>query len=119
MNWISAGAFLAFLGVALGAFGAHALQERVEPRDLEIFKTATYYLMTHALAMIGFGLFQAKEGWPGWCFLFGIFVFSGSLYLLVFSGIRIFGAITPIGGLLFMAGWIGFALEARTRGALK
>jgi uncharacterized membrane protein YgdD (TMEM256/DUF423 family) len=119
MNWVSTGAFLAFLGVALGAFGAHALQERIEPNFLEIYKTGTYYFMIHALALILIGLFQPKKSWPGWCFLFGILIFSGSLYLLVFTGIKTFGAITPMGGLLFMAGWIGFALEAKNRGVVK
>jgi uncharacterized membrane protein YgdD (TMEM256/DUF423 family) len=117
MNWTGIGALMAFLGVALGAFGAHALQERLDPYFLDIYKTSTHYLMIHALALILIGLFQPKKSWPGWCFFLGILIFSGSLYLLVLSGIRIFGAITPLGGLLFMAGWIGFALEARIRGA--
>jgi uncharacterized membrane protein YgdD (TMEM256/DUF423 family) len=117
MNWIKIGAFIAFLGVAFGAFGAHALQGRIEPELLEIFKTSTYYLTTHALALILFGLFPAKKQWPGWCFLVGVIIFSGSLYALIFSGIRIFGAITPIGGVLFMAGWLGFAFQSKTNEA--
>jgi uncharacterized membrane protein YgdD (TMEM256/DUF423 family) len=115
MRWIPTGAGFAFLGVALGAFGAHALQERVDAHELDVYKTATQYLTTHAFALILFGLFQSKKAWPGWCFLFGIVIFSGSLYALVFSGIKILGAITPAGGLLFMAGWAGFALEAGKR----
>jgi len=112
MNSISIGAIFGFLGVALGAFGAHALQDRLDPAMLEIYKTATHYLMIHALALILFGLMGSKARWPGRCFLGGILVFSGSLYALALSGIRILGAITPIGGLLFMAGWIGFAIHA-------
>ncbi|MBU6154824.1 MAG: DUF423 domain-containing protein [Bdellovibrionales bacterium] len=117
MNWIGIGTLLAFFGVALGAFGAHALQDRVEPHLLEIFKTSTHYFMIHSIALVLFGLFRAKKNWSGWCFLMGILIFSGSLYTIVFTGARAFGAITPIGGVLFMAGWIGFAFEAGKRGS--
>ena len=119
MNWTSIGSLLGFLGVALGAFGAHAIQDRVEPRFFEIYKTASHYLMIHALALVLFGLSRSGRFWPGWCFLFGIVIFCGSLFALVFTGIKALGAITPIGGLLFMAGWLGFALEARNRSASK
>jgi uncharacterized membrane protein YgdD (TMEM256/DUF423 family) len=113
VNFSSFGAAIAGIGVALGAFGAHGLRDRLSPEFLEIFKTATYYLMIHALALILFTLSGARKSWPGYCFLAGIAIFSGSLYALVFTGIKMLGAITPIGGVLFIAGWIGFAALMR------
>ena len=110
MNFSRIGAALAAVGVALGAFGAHGLQGRLEPELLEIFKTSTYYLMIHALALVLFGMSQPVKRWPGWCFLLGVGFFSGSLYGIVLTGVRLLGAITPIGGVLFIAGWIGFSL---------
>ncbi|MDT8370246.1 MAG: DUF423 domain-containing protein [Longimicrobiales bacterium] len=105
-----AGALAAFVAVALGAFGAHALEARVEPRDLEIWRTAVRYQMWHALALLGIAALHAR--WPGggtvvagWSFVAGIVIFSGSLYLLVGSGARWLGAITPIGGVAFLVGW--------------
>ena len=104
------GASLALLAVALGAFGAHALQDRLEPRALEIFDTAVRYQMSHALALVllaallprlhpGLGLTA------GWAFVAGILVFSGSLYLLVATGVGRWGAVTPIGGVAFLVAW--------------
>ena len=110
------GACLAGLGVMLGAFGAHGLQGRITPEFLEIFKTATYYLMTHALALILFGLAGPSRRWPGYCFLGGIAIFSGSLYALVLTGIKLLGAITPVGGVLLIAGWAGFAASMKYSG---
>ncbi|HKK93501.1 MAG TPA: DUF423 domain-containing protein [Longimicrobiales bacterium] len=104
------GAIFALIAVALGAFGAHALESRVEPRDLEIWETAVRYQMWHALALIVLAALHTR--WPGggmvfagWSFVAGIVVFSGSLYALVGTGIRGLGAITPIGGLAFLIGW--------------
>jgi uncharacterized membrane protein YgdD (TMEM256/DUF423 family) len=113
MNWIALGSWFGFLGVALGAFGAHALRDQVGPDLLEIHKTATHYLMIHSIALILFGLLPPRRSWPGWCFLSGILIFSGSLYALVLTQVRALGAITPVGGILLMSGWIGFALSAR------
>jgi uncharacterized membrane protein YgdD (TMEM256/DUF423 family) len=110
MKFARIGAALAGIGVALGAFGAHGLQGRLTPEFLEIYKTATGYLMIHAFGLILFGFSGIKKSWPARCFLGGIGFFSGSLYSLVFTGIRKLGAITPIGGVLFIAGWIGVAL---------
>ena len=105
------------LGVAAGAFGAHALQGKVEPRMLEVFETAARYQMYHALALLAVGL--ARVHWPttllsmaGWFFLAGILVFSGSLYLMTATGERWLGAITPIGGLAFIVGWLLLAARA-------
>lgn len=116
--FLQAGAVSALVAVAAGAFGAHALRARLEPRDLEIFETAVRYQMYHALALLVAA--WATERAPastamaaGWLFLAGTLVFSGSLYLLVLTGTRWLGAVTPIGGLCFLAGWLALALSAR------
>ncbi|MDE2141974.1 MAG: DUF423 domain-containing protein [Elusimicrobia bacterium] len=99
-----------FLAVGLGAFAAHGLKSKISPEMLAIWETGVRYHMYHALALIAVGLLSDK--WPsravtnaGWCFLGGIVVFSGSLYVLSLTGERRLGAVTPIGGLLFLAGW--------------
>jgi uncharacterized membrane protein YgdD (TMEM256/DUF423 family) len=104
------GALLAFLGVALGAFGAHALRARLTPGDLDIFETGVRYQMYHALALLFVA--WAATRWPGglvhaagWAFVVGVLVFSGSLYVLVLSGLRWMGAITPLGGVALLLGW--------------
>lgn len=107
----AAGATLALVAVALGAFGAHALQERLEPGRLEVFETAVRYQFFHALALVLVALVLSRHpGGPaqvaGWGFLAGIVVFSGSLYLLVFTGVGRWGAVTPVGGVAFLAGWV-------------
>ena len=118
MNWMTVGALFAFFGVALGAFGAHSLRTRITPRDLEIFEVAVRYQLYHALAILITGL---TLWWRGldvsrlltlapWLFAAGIVIFSGSLYLLVLTGKRWLGAVTPIGGVLFLAGWFLLAL---------
>ena len=104
------GALLAALAVAAGAFGAHALRERLAPELLDTFETAARYHVYHALALIAAAWVSAR--WPGpastaagWLFVAGIVLFSGSLYALAFTGVTALGAITPIGGLAFLAGW--------------
>lgn len=116
MNTIGVGALFAFVGVALGAFGAHALQGKVQPEDLPIWETAVRYQMYHALAIMMVGIMQqlsaAQSVWlskSALLFIGGIILFSGSLYLLVITGRRWLGAITPLGGLLMLAGWIALA----------
>jgi uncharacterized membrane protein YgdD (TMEM256/DUF423 family) len=111
------GAVAAFLAVALGAFGAHGLRGRLSPEMLAVFQTGVQYHMAHALALILVaGIMGRMSGWliqtAGWCFVAGIVFFSGSLYLLAVSGVTILGAITPIGGLLFLAGWACLAFAA-------
>ncbi|MBA4158714.1 MAG: DUF423 domain-containing protein [Gemmatimonadetes bacterium] len=105
------GAVFGFLGVAAGAFGAHALRARVEPGLLAVFETAVRYQMYHALGLFAVALLLGRAPSraaraAGWLFTGGILVFSGSLYLLVLSGVRWLGAITPIGGVAFLAGWL-------------
>lgn len=113
---ISFGAVLAFISVLLGAFGAHAIRGKIGYDLFEIYQTGTQYLTIHALALILYGLFvrgnDIKKIWPAYAFLFGIFIFSGTLYIITFTAIKAFGAVTPIGGLSLMVGWIGFAVQA-------
>lgn len=113
--FLVAGALFAGVGVAAGAFGAHALGDRVTPARLETFETGVRYQMYHALALLLTGwIATAWTGWQidaaGWLFLAGIVIFSGSLYLLVLTDTSWLGAITPLGGLAFIAGWIMLAI---------
>jgi uncharacterized membrane protein YgdD (TMEM256/DUF423 family) len=107
-----------FLAVALGAFGAHALQSRLPADRLAIFETGVRYQMYHALALVAVALVLQWGGqarlatWAGWAFVAGIVIFSGSLYALVLTGVRTWGAVTPIGGLAFLAGWALLAMAA-------
>jgi uncharacterized membrane protein YgdD (TMEM256/DUF423 family) len=114
---VALGAAMSGLAVAAGAFGAHALRARLTPGDLLVFETAARYQMYHGLALIAAGL--VADRWPGplastagWLFLAGIVLFSGSLYALTLSGMRGLGAITPLGGLCFLAGWACLAVGA-------
>ena len=112
-QWLVLGALSACLSVAAGAFGAHALKASFSPEALVTWETAARYQMYHALAMLAVGLAaQALRTTSlrvaGLLFLIGTLVFSGSLYALVLTGERWLGAITPIGGLALMAGWLAF-----------
>jgi len=114
-TWIVLGCALAGLGVAAGAFGAHALEGSVPTDLLAVYETAARYQLTHALGLLFVGI--ASTRWPdrrwdiaGWMFASGIFVFSGSLYALSLTGSRWLGAITPIGGACFLVGWVAAAL---------
>jgi len=104
------GALAGFLGVAFGAFGAHALRARLSPQSLEVFETGVHYQMYHAFAVLVVAIALARiDGWilrsAGWLFTIGIVLFSGSLYAIALTGVRTFGAITPIGGVAFLVGW--------------
>ncbi|MFQ6676690.1 MAG: DUF423 domain-containing protein [Fidelibacterota bacterium] len=110
------GALLAGLAVILGAFGAHALKARVSPEDLAIFETAVKYHMYHALGLIlvgllGFHYSPETIQLPAWMIMGGILIFSGSLYVLVLSGVRWLGAITPIGGISLIVSWLLLAFN--------
>lgn len=101
---------LGFLAVAGGAFGAHALRARVTPEALAVFETGVRYHMYHALALLGVGILLGRLStnqlvWAGWLFIIGTVIFSGSLYLLTFTGVRSWGAVTPLGGVALLAGW--------------
>jgi uncharacterized membrane protein YgdD (TMEM256/DUF423 family) len=110
-----AGALSALVAVAAGAFGAHALRARLPADLLAVFETGARYQMYHALALIAVA--WAVTRWPGtpiraagWLFLAGTLLFSGSLYLLALTGARWLGAITPLGGLVFLGGWLLLAV---------
>ena len=114
--WIVSGAVFGGLGVMLGAFGAHALKESLSERSLQTYQTASHYQFLHALALILLGIWiqsQTQTGplaqAAGWLFAVGIVLFSGSLYALAVTDIKILGAVTPFGGLSFIAGWFCFA----------
>ena len=119
-RFFSIGAASALIAVAAGAFGAHALRSRLEPASLAIFETGARYQMYHALGLIAvaFAVSQwpaARSAvWAGWLFVAGTILFSGSLYLLALTGVRWLGAVTPLGGLAFMLGWICLALAPRS-----
>lgn len=118
-RWVTLGATFAGLGVAFGAFGAHALKTQVAPEDLAIFETGVRYQMYHAFALLALGLVanRADSGLiraAGHAFVTGIVIFCGTLYAMTFGAPRWFGAITPIGGLALMAGW-GMLAVAATR----
>lgn len=106
------------LSVALGAFGAHALRGRIEENLLANYQTGVSYMFYHALAL--FVVAWAAGKWPasnlsiwaGWLFVVGVVFFSGSLFIMAFTGLRWLGAITPIGGVAFIAGWLLLALVA-------
>lgn len=113
-NVLLLGAILMALAVLLGAFGAHALKNSLSPEMLAVYKTGVEYQFYHALGLLAIGLigFHIKSKWIRWSgilLIAGILIFSGSLYALSISGIKILGAITPIGGLSFVAGWICLA----------
>lgn len=108
--FVAIGAILGFVGVAAGAFGAHGLKSRVSGEMLAVFETAARYQMYHALALVLIGLLAASKTSglltaSGWSMLAGVVIFSGSLYVMTFTGLKWLGAITPIGGLAFLAGW--------------
>ena len=115
-GWLMVVAILGGLAVAAGAFGAHALEGKLSDQYLEVYKTAVQYQMIHTLALLGvaiLGAIHPDAAWlrpSAWLFLVGTVLFSGSLYALVFSGIRPLGMITPIGGLAFILGWVALAL---------
>jgi len=109
-TFFALGALFAGLAVAAGAFGAHGLRGRLDADMLAVFETGARYQMYHALALLAVA--WAVTRWPdgyasaaGWCFVMGITVFSGSLYALALSGVRVLGAITPVGGVAFLVGW--------------
>lgn len=116
-TFVILGALSAFLGVAAGAFGAHGLKDRLTAEMLSAFEAGVRYQMYHAFALIAAAWMQSK--WPspfvtagGWLFVIGTVLFCGSLYLMSVSGTRWLGAITPLGGLSFLAGWVCLAWAA-------
>lgn len=106
------GTLLAATGVALGAFGAHALKTRLDDAMLAVWQTAVLYHLVHAVGIVAIALAaRALPGsaWAGWLLVAGVLLFSGSLYVLALTGVRAFGAVTPLGGVAFIAGWLVLA----------
>lgn len=117
--FLSVAAILGGLSVAAGAFATHALREQISKRSLEIFETGVRYQMYHALALFLVALLISRTEFPqpllvasGWLFIIGIAIFSGSLYALSLTGIKSLGAIAPLGGVAFLAGWSALAFAA-------
>jgi uncharacterized membrane protein YgdD (TMEM256/DUF423 family) len=116
-TFLALGAISAAISVAAGAFGAHALKARLSPDLLAIFETGARYELYHAvgLALAAWATVRfpgAAASWAGWLFVAGTVLFSGSLYALALSGVRALGAVTPFGGVAFIAGWIALAIAA-------
>jgi len=112
--WIGFGAFYAALAVIFGAFGSHALKSKLSPSDFDIFQTASQYHMYHALGILAIGMVATRIdstllNTAGIFIAVGSIIFSGSLYALVLTDTRILGAVTPIGGVLLIIGWLSFA----------
>jgi uncharacterized membrane protein YgdD (TMEM256/DUF423 family) len=115
--FLAVAAISAAISVAAGAFGAHALKARLSPDLLAIFETGARYEMYHAfgLALAAWAASRfagAAPAWAGWLFVAGTVLFSGSLYALALTGVRALGAVTPFGGVAFIAGWIALAIAA-------
>ncbi|GLI86501.1 DUF423 domain-containing protein [Rossellomorea marisflavi] len=111
-TFIIIGAINAFLSVALGAFGAHALEGKISAKYIETWNTGVQYQMFHAIGILIIGVMlgnlapSSLLSWSGWLMLIGTILFSGSLYVLSLSGIKVLGAITPLGGVSFLAAWV-------------
>ena len=120
MNWIATGAMALAVAVSLGAFGAHGLRGRLDAYSLEVYERAVFYHFIHALGLLLVALLAragaiggAVTGRVGWLLLAGILLFSGSLYLLAITGQRWLGAVTPVGGVSFIAAWVLLAWSSR------
>jgi uncharacterized membrane protein YgdD (TMEM256/DUF423 family) len=119
MNWTAIGAIFMALAVGMGAFGAHALKDRLDEYSQSVYEKAVFYHFIHALGILLISLLArtgivsaSGEARAAWLLAVGILLFSGSLYALAISGTRILGAITPFGGICFIIGWIVLAYEA-------
>lgn len=118
-SWFALGAWLAAMGVMAGAFGAHALKDKISPEMIAVYDTGARYHLMHAIGLLAVGL--AADRFPsrridmaGWLLTIGIFLFSGSLYALAVTGNKALGMVTPLGGLAWIVGWImlAFAVQA-------
>jgi uncharacterized membrane protein YgdD (TMEM256/DUF423 family) len=119
MNWTAVGSLFLALAVGFGAFGAHGLKDHLSEYAMSVYEKAVFYHFVHALGLLIIGVLMksgsltiAGTNRVGWLLSIGILVFSGSLYALAISGVRVLGAITPIGGVAFVAAWVMLAFEA-------
>lgn len=118
--FVALGSTSALIAIAAGAFGAHALRARLSPEYLAVFETAARYQMYHALALLAVAWATTRWpgpllNWAGWLLVVGTVLFSGSLYGLALTGVRWLGAITPLGGAAFLAGWLCLTLAVLRR----
>ncbi len=111
----AAGALLAALGIALGAFGAHGLERMLEPRALGWWQTGVQYQMWNAVGLVALGLAPARLRASAWLIGAGTLIFSGTLYVMALTGVRWLGMVTPVGGVLMIAGWGWAALRLARR----
>jgi uncharacterized membrane protein YgdD (TMEM256/DUF423 family) len=119
MNWTAVGAALMALAVGMGAFGAHGLRDKLDAYSMSVYERAVFYHFVHALGILLVALLArtnaispAGQTRVAWLLLIGIIIFSGSLYALAVTGVRMLGAITPVGGLAFIIGWLVLIFEA-------
>jgi uncharacterized membrane protein YgdD (TMEM256/DUF423 family) len=119
MNWAAIGSIFMGLAVMLGAFGAHGLKDRLSEYSMSVYEKAVFYHFVHALGLLIVALLAKASviSWTGanrvgWLLSVGIMIFSGSLYALAISGVKVLGAITPLGGIAFIAAWAVLAYEA-------
>jgi uncharacterized membrane protein YgdD (TMEM256/DUF423 family) len=119
MNWTAVGAALMALAVAMGAFGAHGLRDRLDAYSMSVYEKAVFYHFVHSLGILLVALLArtnaispAGQSRVAWLLLLGMIVFSGSLYALAVTGVRMLGAITPVGGLAFIVGWLLLVYES-------
>ncbi|MGD6966504.1 DUF423 domain-containing protein [Rossellomorea vietnamensis] len=117
-TFIIIGAINAFLSVAFGAFGAHALEGKISQKYIDTWNTGVLYQMFHSMGILIIGVLMGNIAsssllnWSGWLMLIGIVLFSGSLYILSLSGIKVLGAITPLGGVAFLIAWVLLIITA-------
>src|SRR5437773_1229075 len=115
MNWTAIAAVLLALAVAFGAFGAHGLRGRIDEYSMSVYERAVFYHFVHALGLLILSAMPKKSSAAAWLLVAGIVLFSGSLYLLAITGIRTLGAVTPFGGVAFIAAWVLLVYSALDR----